>query len=64
MAKSFYTLATGRKHALQELFEVLPQVIADNHNYKLSQKEAKSTSNYLREPFPQNNLCLCNGYLV
>ncbi|EKD33361.1 MAG: Type II restriction enzyme (Eco47II Sau96I) [uncultured bacterium] len=39
--KSFYTLATGRKHALQELFEVLPQVIADNHNYKLSLKEAK-----------------------
>ena len=39
--KSFYTLATGRNRALQELFEVIPQVIADNHHYKLSQNEAR-----------------------
>ncbi len=37
---SFYAMATGRKNALQELFEVLPLVIADNHKYKLGKKEA------------------------
>jgi len=37
---SFYAMATGRKNALQELFEVLPRVIADNHKYKLNKKEA------------------------
>lgn len=39
--KSFYALATGRKQALRELFEVLPKVIADNHKYKLSKIQAK-----------------------
>ncbi|PIR78624.1 MAG: Eco47II family restriction endonuclease [Candidatus Magasanikbacteria bacterium CG10_big_fil_rev_8_21_14_0_10_36_16] len=38
---SFYAMATGRKKALQELFDVLPQVIADKHKYKLNKKEAK-----------------------
>jgi len=38
---SFYTMATGRRKALQELFEVLPQVIAEESRYKLSKKEAK-----------------------
>lgn len=38
---SFYAMVTGRKNALQELFEVLPEVITDNHKYKLSKKEAK-----------------------
>ncbi|MBU1178655.1 Eco47II family restriction endonuclease [Patescibacteria group bacterium] len=38
---SFYKLATGRKNALQELFEVLPQVIVDKHKYKLNSQEAK-----------------------
>lgn len=38
---SFYTMATGRKNALQELFKVLPHVIVDKHKYKLSKKEAK-----------------------
>lgn len=38
---SFYAMATGRKNALQELFEVLPHVIIDKHKYKLSKKEAK-----------------------
>ena len=38
---SFYAMATGRKNALQELFEALPHVIIDNHKYKLSKKEAK-----------------------
>lgn len=36
---SFYALATGRKFALQELFEVLPQVISENHKYKLNKAE-------------------------
>jgi len=38
---SFYAMATGRKNALQELFEVLPIVIADKHNYKISKKDTK-----------------------
>lgn len=38
---SFYTMATGREKALQELFEVLPKVIIDKHKYNLSQKERK-----------------------
>lgn len=38
---SFYAMATGRKNALQELFEILPHVIIDKHKYKLSKKEAK-----------------------
>ena len=38
---SFYTMATGRKNALRELFEVLPEVISTNHKYKLSKKEEK-----------------------
>ena len=38
---SFYAMATGRKNALQELFEVLPQIITNNHKYKISKKEAK-----------------------
>lgn len=36
---SFYALATGRKTALQELFEVLPRVISENHKYNLSKTE-------------------------
>jgi len=38
---SFYAMATGRKNALQELFEALPQIIYDKHKYKLNKKEAK-----------------------
>lgn len=38
---SFYEIATGRKNALQELFEVLPQVLTDKHRYKLSKQESK-----------------------
>lgn len=38
---SFYAMATGRKNALQELFEVLPDMIIGKHKYKLSRKEAK-----------------------
>ncbi len=37
---SFYTLVTGRKRALQELFEALPTILVDNFKYKLSKKEA------------------------
>ncbi|MFA6304537.1 MAG: Eco47II family restriction endonuclease [Patescibacteria group bacterium] len=36
---SFYALATGRKFALQELFEVLPKVISENHKYNLNKAE-------------------------
>ena len=35
---SFYAKATGRKFALQKLFEVLPSVIANNYKYKLRKK--------------------------
>jgi hypothetical protein len=38
---SFYTLVTGRKYALQELFEALPLVLVDKYRYKLSKKEAQ-----------------------
>ena len=37
---SFYFLATGRKHALQELFEALPGILVGNFKYKLNKKEA------------------------
>jgi hypothetical protein len=37
---SFYALATGRKRALQELFEVLPEVLVNNFKFKLSKQEA------------------------
>jgi len=39
--KSFYSLATGREFALQELFEVLPSVILEHWQYKFDEKEAK-----------------------
>jgi len=38
---SFYAKATGRKLALQELFEVLPIVISNNYKYKFNKKESK-----------------------
>lgn len=41
---SFYELVTGRKNALQELFNVLPKVIKDKHGYKLDKKEEKKYS--------------------
>lgn len=37
---SFYALAAGRKHALQELFEAISHILVDNYKYKLSRKEA------------------------
>ncbi len=37
---SFYALAAGRQHALQELFEVLPVILADEYKYKLNKEEA------------------------
>lgn len=37
---SFYALATGREHALQELFEATSHILVDNYKYKLSKKEA------------------------
>ncbi|PIY93467.1 MAG: Eco47II family restriction endonuclease [Candidatus Magasanikbacteria bacterium CG_4_10_14_0_8_um_filter_32_14] len=38
---NFYEMATGRKNALLELFDIIPQVIADKHNYKLNKQESK-----------------------
>lgn len=38
--KSFYNLVVGRPFALQELFEALPHVIAENFQYKFDKKEA------------------------
>jgi hypothetical protein len=38
---SFYTLATGRKYALQELFEALSHILVDEYKFKLSKEEAK-----------------------
>lgn len=38
---NFYKLATGCEHAIQELFEAIPQVIADAHQYKFSKTEIK-----------------------
>ncbi|MFA6215104.1 MAG: Eco47II family restriction endonuclease [Patescibacteria group bacterium] len=38
---SFYALATGRKHALQELFEALSHILVDKYKFKLSKKEAQ-----------------------
>lgn len=37
---SFYALATGRKHALQELFEAVSHILVDEYKFKLSKKEA------------------------
>ncbi|KKR06787.1 MAG: Type II restriction enzyme Eco47II [Parcubacteria group bacterium GW2011_GWC2_39_14] len=37
---SFYALATGRKQALQELFEALSHVLVDNYKFKLGKREA------------------------
>lgn len=38
---SFYALATGRKYALQELFEALSHILVEKYKFKLSKKEAK-----------------------
>ena len=37
---SFYSLATSREYALQELFEAISHVLVDEYKYKLSKKEA------------------------
>jgi hypothetical protein len=49
---SFYDLATGRENALQELFEILPQVIADNHKYRLENSEASEYLKLFKLAFP------------
>ena len=36
---SFYELASGRKYALKELFEVLPDVLKDNFKYTIDKNE-------------------------
>ncbi|MFH0840967.1 MAG: Eco47II family restriction endonuclease [bacterium] len=37
---SFYELATGRKHALEELFQAISHILVEKYKYKLSKKEA------------------------
>ena len=49
---SFYALATGRKHALQELFEVLPSILADKYKHKLSKEEALQYFGLFKMAFP------------
>lgn len=47
--KSFYTLATGRKQALKELFESIPIVIFDNFSKNLPNKlSKKEVSKYIK----------------
>ncbi len=48
---SFYEMATGREKALQELFEVLPMVIADNFKYKLGKKETSQYFDLFKKAF-------------
>jgi len=48
---SFYELVTGRKTALQELFEVLPKVISDNYKYKMGETEAAQYFELFRKAF-------------
>ncbi|MCX6739796.1 MAG: Eco47II family restriction endonuclease [Candidatus Parcubacteria bacterium] len=37
---SFYALATGREHALQELFEAIPVILTEKYQHKLGKNEA------------------------
>lgn len=37
---SFYALATGRSHALQELFDAVSRILVDNYQYKLGKMDA------------------------
>ncbi len=48
---SFYEKATGRKLALQELFEILPVVIADNYKYKLGKRETSQYFELFKKAF-------------
>ena len=49
---SFYALATGREHALQELFEVLPSILADKYKHKLSKEESSQYFGLFKMAFP------------
>jgi len=35
---SFYALMSGRKHALRELFDILPEIIAEHFKYKCTKE--------------------------
>ncbi|MBU1132032.1 Eco47II family restriction endonuclease [Patescibacteria group bacterium] len=48
---SFYTLATGNKNALSELFNVLPKVIKENTNYNLPETEIKQYGKLFEKAF-------------
>ena len=48
---SFYSLATGREQALKELFDILPRVIMENHEYRLAGTEAEKYSKLFKMAF-------------
>jgi len=48
---SFYETASGRKNALQELFEILPRVITDKHKYRLSKREINKYFKLFKKAF-------------
>jgi hypothetical protein len=49
---SFYAMATGRNQALKELFDIVPQVIMDNHEYKIDKSEAEKYLRLFKMAFP------------
>ncbi|MEK7512004.1 MAG: Eco47II family restriction endonuclease [Patescibacteria group bacterium] len=48
---SFYSLATDREQALKELFDILPRVIMENHEYRLAGTEAEKYSKLFKMAF-------------
>lgn len=48
---SFYYLVTGRKNALQELFEAISHILVDEYKFKLSKKEALQYFELFRRAF-------------
>jgi len=48
---SFYALVTGRERALQELFEILPRVISENHKYHLGKSEVSQYFDLFKRAF-------------
>ncbi|NQV93406.1 Eco47II family restriction endonuclease [Candidatus Kaiserbacteria bacterium] len=48
---SFYALTTGRPHALQELFQAIPEVLSDNYKYKLNKKDLKQYFSLFEKAF-------------
>lgn len=48
---SFYALATGREHALQELFEAIPGILAEKYKHKLNTSETKQYFELFKKAF-------------